>query len=314
MNTSVHIDGKKIQHLRKKQGLTQLYLATVVGVTTDTISRWENRRYPSIKRENGLKLAEALNVPLEVILQEKEASESPDIKKRQQKITRWQPISELNGTSKKTLLTEAPILLALCFACVLLIVSLNFFEVADVPSLQAVRRIPAHTAPGTSFPVLITLTGSAEAPLSILLREELSCDCETSSVIGKGVKKYGNTPRWIGRVDARPTTFSYVVHTPTTLANGTVIHVKGDLVTRKDNKIGKLVGGADTIRIAPYHWADINRDYTISDEEILMVYEEFAQAEKNGFSFEPLEELWLAGHYSWNEKKHAFETDDDSGK
>ena len=46
------------KEIREKKGLTQLYIATAVGVTTDTISRWENRRYPSIKTENGEKLAE----------------------------------------------------------------------------------------------------------------------------------------------------------------------------------------------------------------------------------------------------------------
>ena len=66
----VKIDGQKIKQLREQQGLTQLYLATAVEVTTDTISRWENRRYPSIKRENGIRLAQALNVPLEDLLEE----------------------------------------------------------------------------------------------------------------------------------------------------------------------------------------------------------------------------------------------------
>ncbi|MGB3225713.1 MAG: helix-turn-helix transcriptional regulator, partial [Desulforhopalus sp.] len=74
----VKIDGAKIKLLREQQGLTQLYLATAVEVTTDTISRWENRRYPSIKKDNGLKLAEALNVQLEEILEapEEEQTES----------------------------------------------------------------------------------------------------------------------------------------------------------------------------------------------------------------------------------------------
>ena len=45
-------------------------MAKVVGVTTDTISRWENNRYPSIKRENALRLAEALEASVEEILQE----------------------------------------------------------------------------------------------------------------------------------------------------------------------------------------------------------------------------------------------------
>ena len=66
----VGIDGTKIRKLREEKGLTQLYLSTVVGVTTDTISRWENKRYPTIKLENAEKLAHALQVKLDDILED----------------------------------------------------------------------------------------------------------------------------------------------------------------------------------------------------------------------------------------------------
>ena len=66
---TVCLDGAAVRRVREEKKLTQLYVAKVVGVTTDTISRWENNRYPSIKRENALRLAEALEVPVEEILQ-----------------------------------------------------------------------------------------------------------------------------------------------------------------------------------------------------------------------------------------------------
>ena len=65
----IKIDGARIRQLREQKGLTQLYIATAVDVTTDTVSRWENKRYPSIKKENGIRLAEALEVELEDILE-----------------------------------------------------------------------------------------------------------------------------------------------------------------------------------------------------------------------------------------------------
>ena len=73
----VKIDGSKVRKLREAKGFTQLYVATVVGVTTDTISRWENKRYPSIKEENGLKLAEALEVSLDQILEDEDKPQEP---------------------------------------------------------------------------------------------------------------------------------------------------------------------------------------------------------------------------------------------
>ncbi len=71
----VKIDGAKVRRLREEQGLTQLFLATSVEVTTDTISRWENKRYPAIKKENGLKLAETLGVELNDILESDDKQE-----------------------------------------------------------------------------------------------------------------------------------------------------------------------------------------------------------------------------------------------
>jgi transcriptional regulator with XRE-family HTH domain len=66
---TVCLDGSAVRRIREEKKLTQLYVAKVVGVTTDTISRWENNRYPSIKRENALRLAEALETPVEDVLQ-----------------------------------------------------------------------------------------------------------------------------------------------------------------------------------------------------------------------------------------------------
>ena len=68
---SIAIDGAAIKTIRETKKLTQLYVASVVGVTTDTISRWENNRYPTIRRDNAEKLATALEVRLaEILLQE----------------------------------------------------------------------------------------------------------------------------------------------------------------------------------------------------------------------------------------------------
>ena len=65
---TVFLDGSAAKQIREEKNLTQLYVSKVVGVTTDTISRWENNRYPTIKRDNALKLAEALEVEVEEIL------------------------------------------------------------------------------------------------------------------------------------------------------------------------------------------------------------------------------------------------------
>jgi transcriptional regulator with XRE-family HTH domain len=65
---TVCLDGAAVRRIREEKRLTQLYVAKVVGVTTDTISRWENNRYPTVRRENLFKLAEALESPAQFLI------------------------------------------------------------------------------------------------------------------------------------------------------------------------------------------------------------------------------------------------------
>lgn len=113
----VKIDGAKIRQLRESKGLTQLFLATSVEVTTDTISRWENKRYPTIKRENGIKLAEALEVELDDILDhsdaEAAAEESEGDAQEQADTQTVTPPAQFFG---KNLLLSQQLVFFLCFS------------------------------------------------------------------------------------------------------------------------------------------------------------------------------------------------------
>ncbi len=75
--SSVAIDGEAIRQIREEKRLTQLYVSKVVGVTTETVSRWENKRYPTIRRDNAIKLAEALEVDLKAILKQEVEEDVP---------------------------------------------------------------------------------------------------------------------------------------------------------------------------------------------------------------------------------------------
>src|SRR5512139_1399937 len=77
MSASLSLNGVVLKRLREEKRLTQLYVSKVVGVTTDTISRWENNRYPTMRRDNALKLAEALEVPLAELLRQPPVAEAP---------------------------------------------------------------------------------------------------------------------------------------------------------------------------------------------------------------------------------------------
>ena len=110
----IRIDGSKIRQIREQKGLTQLYVATAVDVTTDTVSRWENKRYPSIKKENGQKLAEALEVELEAILETDENHQTTRLETGQEKASFQQEttlLSEQSNNGKNVFSSPGKILL-----------------------------------------------------------------------------------------------------------------------------------------------------------------------------------------------------------
>ena len=306
MNTIVHIDGAKIKQIREEQGLTQLYVATVVGVTVDTISRWENKRYPGIKKENGLKLAEALEVDLEELTDKAvgepvdQAAETADHgASGPEQSTR----SDLTQRLKKSLPVLAMVL-------VLIIAGVGFraFLSSEKPVvLRAERFMPAHTAPGLAFPVVVKVSsegGLLQEP--VLIRETTAGISRTWPVSPNGTQKsahrpgnFGAKPRWIGRLKEGGAVFIYMALPRSDLEPGGVMKVTGDLVLKtRDGKSLKTVG-ATRVAIAPYHWADADRDYTISDNEILMVYETYTTSTSQ-LDLAPVEKIWLAGHYSWD--------------
>jgi transcriptional regulator with XRE-family HTH domain len=64
--------GIKIRHLREKKRLSQEELAHLVGVSQVTIGNWEQGK--SIKHEYIKKLADALEIQMEYLLQEEKSN------------------------------------------------------------------------------------------------------------------------------------------------------------------------------------------------------------------------------------------------
>lgn len=298
----VKIDGSKIKFLREQQDLTQLYLATAVGVTTDTISRWENKRYPTIKKENGEKLAEALEVSLEELLEKSEIEVEQESERQEQvPLHPVETVSKSRFSVKKVAISLLTVAL-LAGALVILLPPKNI-------QISSRRIMPAHAAPNAPFPVLIRILADTEQELPILIREELAGEGLASGQGSTGeLKDFGKKPRWIGTLNKGQAQFTYMV-TPDKKSQGeSTISFSGEIRSRKGQEIGSVIEGPTSMRIVPYHWADGDRDYIISDNEILIAYETFSSPGESGIDFSPLEELWLAGGYTWNKTKSTFET------
>ncbi len=306
MNTtnSVDINGNAIRSLREQKGLTQLYLATVVGVTTDTISRWENRRYPSIKLDNAKKLAEALEVSLEELLaaQGDEAPATPE--PAAQGAT--EPADR--GPRLRQWMRRHRIPIALCggvFALAGLAAAVML--VVGRPGVNATRIMPPHTGPNLPFPVMIRIEGEVETANTLLVREEIKGDAEAVGASADGPpKQFGKNPRWIGKLSNGKAAFLYLVEPGKKMRIDEEIRIAGDLISREGQSSGDAIGGAERIAVAPYHWADSDKDYVISDSEIRKAYETYSIAGENLINFTLIEELWMAGRYAWNKKTQTF--------
>jgi len=297
----VKIDGSKVKRLREQQGLTQLYVATAVQVTTDTISRWENKRYPSVKKENCIKLAEALGVAFEDILEQQEIVEiapEPEIP------------AENSGESSAASSKKIKPWYLLVPALVLLLIGAGFgwyyFLKTESSSITAQRILPKHCLPGQPFPVIIEVKDTPEKAVTLILREMLP----NGAVLKKASPALSTPPqkdrelKWLEKIDG-PMRFVYTV----TLKGkpGDTFKFSGNIAVSRDSENLRTVLGNDTIQIGTFHWADTDEDNTLSDKEMLAVHDHFSTTDKLGIDLSLIEKIWLGSGYRWNPKNSTCE-------
>jgi len=264
----VEIDGGRIRRLREERGLTQLYVATVVGVTTDTVSRWENGRYPAMRRENAEKLAQVLEVDLAGI----RASSGPAARPRRKGFGRGTWIA----------LALFGLFLILAFAAG------RFFLPADGDGIRVERLLPPLGAPGSVVPVVLRISGPGRG--SFILDEALPPGAELVAADPVPVER-GRRLRWLARFSGQPLQFAWTVRLP---RQGREVRFRG-VVRLKARWLP--VAGAKILPLAPFHWADANRDMKIDDDEILAVYETFAEQPFLVPLRDGVDDLWAADRY-----------------
>lgn len=286
----VEIDGHKIKQLRESQGLTQLYIATVVEVTTDTISRWENKRYPSIKRENALKLAEALEVELDdILLKEKESTDALDEAPESQ-------LAENKLYSSKVYATIAIFIVILSVS----IVGILHFRKAQ-PIVQAQRIMPSNTITGLPFPIVIKVHSSHSGPISLILKEKLPENCEilvTSPLVASSAAK--GEIKWIQKINST-SRFSYLVKIVG--ETGKKVTFSGSVAISQRDNTPIHVSGSNTVQLGTFHWADNDGNNQIDDQEILNVFDRYSDIDDFKIDIDLIERMWLGSSYTWDTEK-----------
>ena len=314
----IQIDGARIRAIREAKGLTQLYIATAVDVTTDTVSRWENKRYPTIKKENGLKLARALEVELEEILDgDDESSESIDTSEPPAPgIKSSAPGTDIGDGEKEAVLTAQRSQprwynsighLTIVITSVLLICgALVFYRMLNIDggaaTVSVTRIISPHFIAGQPLPVFLHIDKPDENTVSVILKESLPPGASLESALPRLSGSSETEIKWLTKL-SHPALFFYTV--VTTPAFSGELHFSGVVKNGSDDSAVAISG--DT-RSAPgsHHWADTDRDNRISDEEILVIYDLLSDNSGQVIDLDQLEEMWLGEGYVWNPDQQSF--------
>lgn len=280
----VAIDGNRIRYLREDKKLTQLYVASVVGVTTDTISRWENNRYPSIKRDNAEKLAAALEVELDEILR------------------RIEPKPHEEPAPPRLLFLPA-VASALGF---LLLAGIVLLYLAGRPSLAATRTLPHFAAPGEIIPVQIKLDLKKGNFRGLIVKERLPAGWWQVKSAPEGTLSSNGAQeiKWLIPGDAGKVTISYTVRIPAQATLRSVAQFSGEVVAEAGQKARSFpTSGAARSTVASVHWADDNGDGMIDDNEIIPAFYLTDEMKGLGLDWKTIEAIWSGKGYAWDRQR-----------
>lgn len=294
--SKVCINATEVKRIREAAQLTQLYISKVVGVTTDTISRWENNRYPTIRRENALKLAEALEVQLDDIL----LKPVPD-----------EPDSTIDHKRRSPFVW----LVYAIFLLIVIYVAGSFLTQSPPPpvAVTAERQLPVYAAPGSTIPVQIHLTHRAQSG-GVILREYfpkgwkiVQAHPPTSSL-----DNVHGVARWIIKAGDDRDRVVYLVQVDSEAKLESNEGFQGEIVASMEGRQSAVpVQGESSVTVTPVHWVDANADGRIDDAEMLegsFTIEDMAGVH---IDWVDLENLWDAGSYAWDKQKGRFVPDPD---
>ncbi len=290
---SVAIDGESVRRIREEKCLTQLYVSKVVAVTTDTVSRWENNRYPTIMRDNAIRLAEALEVDLVDIL-----------KQEDEEVVTASTDTVIESNNNKWVY----LLLLICVVFGGLFFLFQQINTPPAPVLQAKRFLPTYVAPGSR--VLVQAELSAERPLKgMILKETFPPGWRLleSQPVTSHIDSDAGGARWIFRKPLLKTQVFYILEVPEDVDSASDLKITGELIANPEGQhFSAALQSVGTMQVKPFHWADRNGDQIIDDIEILEVSDLTGEAESLHLDWDLVEMIWETGAYRWIADKKQF--------
>jgi transcriptional regulator with XRE-family HTH domain len=288
----VAIDGVKIKSIREAKQLTQLYVASVVGVTTDTISRWENNRYPIIRRDNAEKLATALEVDPAEILKREEGGEGS---------------AEVLSQSKQK--SHRRVLFPVITLVVFLVAAAVFLSRQMFAIPTAERALPAFGAPGEIIPVQIKIERKDAGTEGFIVKEKLPAGWRfINSLPPAAGKANAEEVKWLIPAGTGPVAISYTVRIPPLAGLKTSGLFTGEVVVNVAKlSRRKSCSGDSMVTVDAVHWADENGDGRIDDDEIMPAFYLTEEMKGLGLDWDTVEAIWNGKGYRWDMQKKQFE-------
>lgn len=290
-SSTVCLDAAVVKRIREERQLTQLYVSKVVGVTTDTISRWENNRYPTMRRENAIKLAEALDVPVSDLLLKPDVEEEVIVPQK-----------------KKSLFLPLLFIVSVLAVAVYVAVFMSAPVTPQPAAVTAERILPRFAGPGSTIPIQVSLTHRAKNS-GVILREYFPKGWKIvqANPPASSLDNISGVARWIIKAGDQHDRIVYLVQVdPQAKINSETVF-QGEIVASKQgNQSAVPVEGAGKISIARAHWADADGNGRIDDGEMLEASFTIEDMAGVHIDWDALEQLWDAGSYTWNAKKGEF--------
>ncbi|OQY19815.1 MAG: hypothetical protein B6I36_03105 [Desulfobacteraceae bacterium 4572_35.1] len=281
-DATLSIDGAVIKQIREQQLLTQLYVAKMVGVTTDTISRWENKRYPTIKRINAQRLAEALEVELEQIV-----------------------CADTAGRKSQQFENKFSVKLWLGLVVIAVFIAGGLWLLIPA-NIIAERVLPSYAAPGATIPVHISLVGAGARGV---VRETLPDGCTLVSAVPEpsSFDKEKRLIRWIVQIGEKPFDIYYVAKVKQRVVLNSMLRFDGVMVARTATGSDHVeLIGANQLVLAHIHWADLNGDSIIDDDEMLEASCLGENMVGLPLDMDSVEDLWIEEYYHWSDQMGNF--------
>ena len=305
-DNAILLDGKRLRRLREQRKLTQLYLATVIEVSSETISRWENNRSPTVKRDNALKLAEVLEVPLEELVKSADVSsvEFSSLAGEQGGLESTPPPGVLRRRFlwQRWAATAAGLLVLLTLS-----LSWRLWSNSTPFTVSALRHLPRHCLPEQPFPIIIRLAAAPKTG-SFMLRENLPDKCILLASYPTSVNSHQTSPqlKWVVQAEQQPLTVVYLIQ-PQQMHPGEQILFSGSVVAGRRGSQEPPIEGEGVIEVSLFHWADENRDNRIDDYEMLSAYDLFPDGIRPGIDMEEIKAIWAGRGYRWNQAHKKLE-------